>query len=409
MVGLSAQGFVVAILAVASVAVAVAVGRRVAATGFVPRPLERNPFALVAAVAGAAILVVACVAALLLSIQGQGYADYGDNIIFWIPKAESIFYAHGLDAEPLRTLVHPEYPPLVPAMNAATFHLVGGFHPSVLPFQMTLLGIAFVLSAVALLDRFSPRWITLPTLALLVTTTWFWWRLQSPLADQPVAYTIATGVLCCLVWLKELRHAWLALAVVLFAAASLTKLEGTMLALLAFLIVLAAGLLVHRRAAWPAAFLLLAPATILPWHFWLEHQGLPASAEDFDSTDLLDPGLLADRIHRFTRALKWMQESPFHQPQTAVLVCVALAVLVVAALRVPVLTATAVAWMTLGVLGLASVYWIGRFEIGFYLSVSASRVGTAIIVTGAVLMPFLLGLALERDPPDPRPRSTPSR
>ena len=102
-----------------------------------------------------------------------------------------------------------------------------------------------------------------------------------------------------------------------------------------------------------------------------------------------------------------MQESPFHQPQTAVLVCAAIAVLVVVALRMPVLTATATAWMVLGTLGLASVYWIGRYEIGFYLSISASRVGTAIIVTAAVLMPFLLGLALERDPRDPRrPRAS---
>jgi hypothetical protein len=150
----------------------------------------------------------------------------------------------------------------------------------------------------------------------------------------------------------------------------------------------------------------LAPATIVPWHFWLQHHGLPASAEDYDSTDLLNPGLLADRIHRFTRALKWMQESPFHQPQTAVLVCAAVAVLVVVALRMPVLTATAAAWMVLGTLGLASVYWIGRLEIGFYLASSAGRVGTVIIVTAAVLMPFLLGLALERDPPDIRPRAS---
>ena len=372
------------------------------AIGLRPRPLERQPLALLAAAVGAAFLFVALAAALLLSMKGQIYADYIDNITFWIPKAESIFYAHGLDAAPLHTLVHPEYPPLVPAMNAATFHLIGGFHPSVLPLQMTLLGIAFVLAVVALLDRFAPRWITLPTLAVLVTTSWFWWRLGSPLADQPVAYLVATGVLCALVWLLELRRSWLALAIVLLAGASLTKLEGTMFALLLFLVVLAAGLLVYRRAAWPAALLLLAPATVVPWHFWLRHHGLPASAEDYDVTDLLDPGLLADRIHRFTRALKWMQESPFNQLQTAVLVCVALAVLLVATLRVPVLTATATAWMVVGTLGLASVYWIGRFEISFYLAVSAGRVGTAIITTAAVLMPFLLGLALERDPRDPR-------
>ena len=193
MLGLSAQGFVVA-----SLAAACCRGRRrrpPRARDRAATALERNPFALAGAGLGAAFLAVACVAALLLAVKGQAYADYVDNITFWIPKAESIFYAHGLDAEPLRHAAPSRVPAALPAMNAATFHLVGGFHPSVLPFQMALLGVAFVLAALALLDRFAPRWITLPTLALLVTTPWFWWRLQSPLADQPLAYLVAIGVL----------------------------------------------------------------------------------------------------------------------------------------------------------------------------------------------------------------------
>jgi hypothetical protein len=397
--GLDARVRTVVVVTALCVIAGILLGRRTAGPAPSPRASERHPLALAAAGLGAAILLVACASALALSVKGAGYAEYIDNVTFWIPKAESIFYSRGLDPVALARLIHPEYPPLVPAMNAATFHFVGGFHPSLLPFQMTLLGIAFVLAVPALLDRYAPRWITLPTLALLVTTPWFWWRFQSPLADQPVAYTVATAALCCLIWLVEQRHAWLALAVVLLAAASLTKLEGSMLSLLMLVVVLAAGLVLHGRAGWRAAWLALAPAALLPWHFWLTHHGLPASAEDYDASDLLRPGLLADRIHRLDAAIRWMLESPFHQPQTAVLVVVTTLVLVVVAIRAPALTATAVAWFLLASAGLASVYWIGRLEIDFYLGTSMSRVGTSIIITAACVMPLLLGRALEPDPP----------
>ena len=47
-------------------------------------------------------------------------------------------------------------------MYAINFEFVGGFHPALLPFQQTVLGIAFILAVLGLLDRFTPRWISLP-------------------------------------------------------------------------------------------------------------------------------------------------------------------------------------------------------------------------------------------------------
>ena len=396
-VGIDPRLVTVLVLTAVAAGAGILLARRVPALVLPDRAQSRRPLALAASALGGAILAVACLAALALSVKGAGYADYIDNVDFWIPKAASIFFTHGLDSGTLRFLLHPEYPPLLPAMNAATFHFVGGFHPSVLPFQMTLLGIAFVAAVPAVLSRFAPLWITLPTLALLVTTPWFWWRLQSPLADQPVAYTVAVGTLCCLIWLVERRGAWLALAVVLLTAASLTKLEGSMLSALLLVVVLVAALLLHGRAGWRAAWLAVAPAALVPWHLWLTHHDLPASAADYDATDLLRPGLLADRIHRLTEAVRWLFETPIHQAQTAVLVCVAIVALVAVAIRLPALTATAVAWFVLASAGLVSVYWIGKLEITFYLSTSMSRVGTAIIVTAAAVVPLLLGLALEPD------------
>jgi hypothetical protein len=389
------------------VAASIAVGRRVGAAEQQARVVRRDPLAFAVAAVGGAMLAVACVAALLFSVDGAGYGDYIDNLTFWIPKAQSIYYAHGLDADVLGSLLHSEYPPLVPAMNAATFHFVGGVHPSVLPFQMTLLGVAFVGSVLAVADRVAPRWVSWPTLALLVTTPWFWWRLQSPLADEPVAYLVATAAILCVLWLRELRSTLLAAAFVLLSAATLTKLEGSTLALLLAVVVLVAGLAMHGRSALPAAWLLLAPAAIVPWQLWLNHYGLRASAADYDATDLLDPGFLSGRTGRVTRTIEWMLEAPFNEPQTAVLVCAALAGLVVAALRVPALSAAVASWLALACAGLVSVYWIGKFEIEWYLSTSLSRVGAIVIVAAAVLMPLLLGFALERRASDPRPEPDP--
>ena len=145
MLGLSAQGFVVAIFAAACAVAAVAVGRRVPAIGLRPRPLERNPFALAGAGLGAALLAVACAAALLLAVKGTGLRRRTSTTSLLDPEGRVDL----LRARPRRRAAAHAAPSRVPAAAAGDergdLHLVGGFHPSVLPFQMALLGIAFVL------------------------------------------------------------------------------------------------------------------------------------------------------------------------------------------------------------------------------------------------------------------------
>ena len=103
-------------------------------------------------------------------------------------------------------------------------------------------------------------------------------------------------------------------------------------------------------------------------------------------SDLFDPGFLADRIRPAPHDAELdAATSPFYELQTAVLVCAAIAVLVVVALRIPLLAAGVAAWLALSCFGLAAIYWIGRLELGFYLCTSVSRVGTTIIVAATVL------------------------
>jgi hypothetical protein len=172
-----------------------------------------------------------------------------------------------------------------------------------------------------------------------------------------------------------------------------------MLELLLLLVFLPLGAIRHRRAALPALALLLAPAAIVPWRLWLSANNLPTSASDYRVSDLFHPGFLADRTDRLRATLDWILHSPFYERQTAVLVVAVMAILVVVALRIPLIAAGVAAWLVLSCLGLASVYWIGRLELRFYLSTSVGRVGTTIIVAATALAPLLLGLAL-REPAD---------
>ena len=109
--------------------------------------------------------------------------------------------------------------------------------------------------------------------------------------DQTLAYLIAAAMLTSAIWLCEPRTAWLGLAVVFLAAASLIKLEGVLFGTALAVVVLGAGLARYRRAGARAGILLLGPGAILLWHAWLGWHGLRGSSPDYDLAKLADPGL----------------------------------------------------------------------------------------------------------------------
>jgi hypothetical protein len=190
-------------------------------------------------------------------------------------------------------------------------------------------------------------------------------------------------------------------ATVFLAAASLTKIEGVLFGAILVASVLVAGVAVHRRGALAGAVLLLGPAATIPWRLWLTRHRVPTSTPDYNAPNVLDAHFLSARFDRLTYALGFMLRGPFGtERMTAVLVCAAVAVAVVAARLLPAIVAAVGAWLVLCFLALAAIYWTSRVDIHFYVATSASRVGTTLIVAGAVLAPLLLGLALRRAPPD---------
>jgi hypothetical protein len=362
---------------------------------------------------GAAFLCIGAAAAVVVAIRSEWNPAHDfDALYLYLPRAASISTTHHLHASLWAQWPHPEYPPLFPVTTASIFAFAG-FHPSLQPFQQTLLGLAFLLGMLGLLDRVAPRRFSVPALALLATTPWFWGSLRSLLPDQTVAYLIAAAALACALWLLDPHPAWLALGTLFLAAGTLTKLEGMLSAIaLAGVVVVAALLHYRRRGAWAGVFL-LGPATIVFWRIWLHANHLRGTSSVYALSDAFDPSYLDHRLHRLRYASRAMtyfwarmlsQSTPLDRLGTpwqveAWLLGIALAVLLVFAARSSrAVAATVACWLVLAFAGLDLIYWIGRIPVASYVSESVDRVEETPLMVTLTLTPLLLALALRMVP-----------
>jgi hypothetical protein len=366
-----------------------------------------NPLARAAGWVSWALIAVsaASAAAVASTVEWDATGDF-DAFNFWIPKAQIIYWSHGLNAQLWGLFAHPEYPPLAAAADAMTF-LFAGMHPSFLPTQRTLLGIAFLLSLVAVLGRHVPRWILLPFVAALATATWFWGVLASTMVDAPVAYLVGAAAATGFVWLLERQRAWLVLTWIFVAAAALTKFEGFFFGTLLAIAIAAAALVKYGRRGLPAAWLLLAPAGIVLWRIWLSRHGLPtANSSDYHVSDLFDPHYLSERTFRLShgvRAIRREVEGLVSAtlggrvgpvPSGWILAVPWVAVLLLAGRRLRVPAVTIAAWALASLGGLAVVYWVARPPIHFYISVTVERVVPTIVIAAGLVTTLLLGASL---------------
>ena len=317
---------------------------------------------------------------------------------FWLPKAEAIYYFHGLDTglSGFTTYANAEYPPLVPTMNAVTFHFMGGVQPALLPLQQCLLLVGFVGSVAALLRRV-PGWILYPSLAMIVLAPQVWGEMFSVLPDQTLGYLLAIATVTGILWLENPKRAWLVLTVVFLAAAALTKTEGLLLGSLLAAVVVVAGLAMRRRAALGAFALLLGPLAIVPWKLWLATHGQPVSAHVYSWTTLLHPVYLGDRFGRLTYATRSMVDLLVDPNRWTPILPMTFAAVIVLAPTLRALSAALGGWLLVAFFGLATVYWIGTPDVVWYVTTSASRVVTNLPLVAGAVLPLLLGIALERD------------
>jgi hypothetical protein len=204
-----------------------------------------------------------------------------DAMAFWVPKGSTIYYFGGLDEALFRELPNANYPPLMPALEAAGFEFMGGAETVTLHLLFWFPLAGFIAAVAGLLHPRVPAILLWPALLLVALTPEVVIRALVPLADLLLDYFVALAALTVALWLVE-RAGWqLILASVLLSAAMLTKREGYMFAAC----VVAAALVVSWRDpgwAWPrlAAAAVAAFLPTLSWRIWFTSHGISSEAPE---------------------------------------------------------------------------------------------------------------------------------
>jgi hypothetical protein len=263
------------VTAVAGAAGAV-LGRRLP-RGFGDAGRHASSAALLATAVGVALTGL-LLEALFRSARLQGLQAY-DAWAFWVPKGKAIFLFGGLDEQVFTTFPGPTYPPLVPILDAAAFHAMGGADTTTLHLQYWFIVVGAVVAIAGALYRHVPAWLLWPPLLLVLTVPRVASGLLMPQADVLVDVLFVVGALLLALWLRDGRGWRLAAAAVLFAGAGLTKREGLFFVAAALVVALVASV-GRRRAAWPqlVAVVVLVALAALPWRLWYRSHGLGGEA-----------------------------------------------------------------------------------------------------------------------------------
>jgi hypothetical protein len=202
-----------------------------------------------------------------------------DAWAFWVPKAKAIFFFGGLDEQVFTTLPGPTYPPLVPILDAAAFHAMGGVDTVTLHLQYWFLVVGAVAAIAGLLHRRAHPLLLWPTLLLFLVVPRFGAGLLTPQADVLVDVFFVVGALLLALWLSDGGSWRLAASAVLLAGATLTKREGLLFAAAAIAAALLAATLWRRPGRrWLVVSALLVGAAAVPWRLWYRHMGIGGEA-----------------------------------------------------------------------------------------------------------------------------------
>ena len=124
-----------------------------------------------------------------------------DAWAFWVPKAKAIYFFGGLDPQVFTTFPEPTYPPLVPILDAAAFHAMGGVDVVTFHLQYWFLVVGAVAAIAGCLERPVPAWLLWPPLVLVLVVPRVAAGLLAPQADMLVDFLFVIGALLLALWL----------------------------------------------------------------------------------------------------------------------------------------------------------------------------------------------------------------
>jgi hypothetical protein len=311
-----------------------------------------------------------------------------DGWAIWAMKARALYdfggVAHGVfTTQPYGPLQHPLF---LPALEATGFRSMGAFDGTLVHVQLALLGFGFAAGLWTLLRERVPAALAGATVLAIVTADSTLRQLAANLADVPLAFLVALGVVALARTLLDENAGLLPFAAVLLGAATLTKPEGLLFA--------AAALVPFVLIARTRASLLTAAAVVLillPWRVYSAAHGL--KNPEYSLGDALNPSYLADRSERVRPAFEgvWHQVWSSGWSWLVPLALVAFGAALLA--RCWRLAGFAAAWALLSFGGIVLVFWISVVPVELTLKWAAYRTVASLVIGAAALAPLLAGEA----------------
>src|SRR6185436_11186889 len=315
----------------------------------------RGPGTVVGVAAFAVALVVLAHAVFAFSVRPL--VEW-DGWAIWAMKARALYDFGGVDHGVFTTLPYGplQHPLLLPALEATAFRAMGAFDGTLVHVQLALIAFGFAVGLWTLLRERVPAALAGAAILAIVAADSTLRQLAGNLADIPLAFFVALGVVALARSLIDESSGLLPVAALMLGAATLTKPEGLLFA--------AAALVPFVLIARTRSSLLTALAVVmilLPWRIFVAAHGLKNPEYSFG--DAVNPSYLADHSDRVRPALAGV----WHQVWSsgwAWLVPFALVALAGALLaRRWRLAGFAAAWALLSFGGIVLVFWISVVPI----------------------------------------------
>jgi hypothetical protein len=268
-----------------------------------------------------------------------------------------------------------DYPLLLPSLESIAARAMGSFDSRLIHLQFLLFAVAGLWALHALLRPRAPAWLVWPVLVAIAVAPGLHQQLLTAFADLPLALFVAAGGVAAARWLERPSPSLLALVSLQFAAATLTKKEGTIFVAAAYV-----ALLVVSRRWRPLAVSVLAVALLqAPWQVWLRVHHVRA-ATSFSWQLLHHPGIAPLIARAILASVFSFNAWPL------LLVGFSVAALAAAGTR---LATFSLLWVFLSLGGIEAIYLTSSYQWSNYFAFSGARVVDSVVLGAAALTPLL--------------------
>jgi hypothetical protein len=331
--------------------------------------------------------------AALLAEYARAFAvaplDRYDAWAIWSLKGHALYALGWADpavfAGPAYRFANLDYPLLLPSLEAIDFRAMGAFDTRLLHVQFLLVLVAALAALGTVLWGRVPKALIWALLGAVALAPAVFDQLLTAYADLPLALVFAVGVGAAACWLLTDERWTLAIATLCFGGVLLTKNEGTLFVVAAFVGLLAAAYRRWRALAIAAA---VDAAFLLPWKIYVRVHHLHDI--NYSLTNTFDVDHINGRLGVGPIAFRMLGRQMIDPLQWGLLAPLFLVLLVLAALvGARALALYGVVMVVLSWLGLSWIYVISHYEYSYYLDSTKERVVASVVLGAAALIPLL--------------------